>query len=142
MAGPTSPHLVDGNAPLEALMMRALRRYGDQAPSTIDAETFLMFIDFGNSVLDDVMGHPYWPVGKNIDYYYHQTEVREVPDAIMLAGILYMYALDQESKKAPRYQADYYQKMNQVLARDKFGVAAEFEMSVIDRPKKSPIAEG
>ncbi len=78
----TSPQITSPYAPLEQLVLRALRRYGEMSPSTMDADTMLEFIDYANSVLDDVMGHPYWTKGVTIPYYTHQTDCRPVPDHV------------------------------------------------------------
>ena len=102
------------------------------APSTADAETILSFLDYANMVLDDVMSHPYWKKGVEIPYYNHQTEVRDVPDTIMQTGILAKMAVDKQSVKAQRYEADYYNRLNQVMARIKFGVGAQFELTAVD----------
>jgi hypothetical protein len=131
-AGETSVQIVDGNSPLETLALRVLRRYGEGSPSTLDADTMLMFVDYGNMVLDDMMAHPYWEKGVSLPYYQHQQQVRSVPDQLLMAGLLAKYAIDKASSKAPRYEADYYMRLNQVLARVKFGVGAQFEMQAVD----------
>lgn len=112
------------------------------SPSTVDAETTLMFMDYANSVLDDVMEHPYWKKGVSISYYTHQSEIREIPDNIMLLGILSKYAVDQTSAKAQRYEQDYYKRLNQVLTRVKFGVGATFEMMAVDYPDQDQEIQG
>lgn len=104
------------------------------SPSTVDAETTLMFMDYANSVLDDVMEHPYWKQGVVVPYYNHQSEIRDIPDNIMLLGILAKYAVDKTSAKAQRYEMDYFKRLNQVLTRVKFGVGATFEMTAVDYP--------
>lgn len=128
----TSPHIRDENSPLEQLALRALRRYGDMSPSTSDADTMLMFVDYGNSVLDDLMAHPYWKKGVAIPYYKHQQDARPIPDHVLLSGMLFKYAFDRESRKAQGYQSAYYSTMNTVMARVKFGVGAEFKFQAVD----------
>ena len=115
--------------------MRALRRYGEMSPTTLDGDTFLTFIDYANSVLDDVMAHPYWQKGVTIPYYTHQTDCRPVPDHVVLTGILSRFAADSESKKAQQYVGEYYLRLNQLMARERFGVGAEFEMQAVDYPE-------
>lgn len=132
MATSTSPQIADDFAPLDALVLRTLRRYGEMSPSTTDAEAMLMFMDYANAIVDDVMEHPYWQKGVGIPYYNHTTEKRSVPDNIMIAGLLAKYAFDKSSQKAGKYEQDYYKRLNQVLARVKFGVGAEFSIQVID----------
>ncbi len=128
----TTPQITDTSSPLEALVLRALRRYGEMSPSTKDAETILMFMDYANSILDDVMAHPYWQKGVVIPYYSHHTERRPVPDTVVLSGLIALYSVDQTSAKAKSYLADYYNRLNQVLSRVKFGVGAQFEMQATD----------
>jgi hypothetical protein len=129
----TSPQVVNPYAPLEQLTLRALKRHGEMSASTVEGEVQIMFIDYANSILDDIMSHPYWPKDLEIKYYAHHTEYREVPDTVMVAGLLAKFATDQESRKAPKYEGDYFRMLNQVLARWKFGVSAEFEMTVVDQ---------
>lgn len=133
----TSTQITDEYAPLDVLALRALRRYGESSPSTVDAETMLMFMDYANSVLDDVMEHPYWKKGVEIPYYNHITERRNIPDNIMLLGLLAKYAADQTSAKAQRYEMEYFKRLNQILFRTRFGVGAQFEMQVVDYGDKT-----
>jgi len=128
----TSPQIANPFAPLEQLALQALRRYGEMSPSTMDADTMLDFIGYGNSVLDDVMAHPYWDKDVTIPYYTHQTDARPVPDHIVLQGILCRYAMDKESSKGPTYVNEYFLKLNQLLSRQKFGVGAEFSIQAND----------
>ena len=131
----TSPQIANPYAPLEQLSLRALQRYGEMSASTVEGEVQLMFLEYANSVLEDIMAHPYWTKGVDIPYYLHQTDARPVPDVVMVAGLLARFASDQESKKAGFYAGEYYVKLNQILARLKFGVGAEFEMQQIDYPQ-------
>jgi hypothetical protein len=128
----TSPQIVNPYAPLEQLVLRVIKRYGEMAASTVEGETIQMFIDYANSILDDIMSHPYWTKGQEISYYTHQTEWRAVPDTVMVAGLLAKFSSDQESKKAQVYLGEYYLRLNQVLARWKFGVGAQFELQAVD----------
>jgi hypothetical protein len=128
----TSPQIVNPYAPLEQLSLRAIKRYGEMAASTVEGEVQLMFLDYANSILDDLMSHPYWAKGSEIAYYVHQTDVRPVPDNVMVIGLLAKFAADQESKKAGQYMGEYYQKLNQILTRWKFGVSPDFSMQVVD----------
>jgi hypothetical protein len=91
-----------------------------------------MFLGYANSVLDDVMEHPYWEKGYEIPYYNHTTERRPVPDALITQGILAKYAIDKTSVKAAKYEADYYKRLNQSLMRAKFGVGASFSLMPVD----------
>lgn len=128
----TSPQIVSPYAPLEQLSLRAIKRYGEMAASTVEGEVQLMFVDYANTILDDIMAHPYWTKGKEIPYYTHQTDVRPVPDNMMVAGLLAKFSADQESKKAGLYMGEYFKSLNQLLARWKFGVGPEFSMQTVD----------
>jgi hypothetical protein len=128
----SSPHITSPYAPLEQISLRVLKRYGEMSASTVEGEVQLMFLDYANSVLEDVMQHPYWPKGVELAYYVHQTDARPVHDSIMVAGVLARFASDQESKKAGNYAGEYFSQMNQILQRLKFGVGAEYEMQQID----------
>lgn len=130
----TSPHIRDEFSPMETLAMRALRRFGEGAPSTMDAETMLMFIDFANAIIDDIYEHPYWDKTP-LQYYQHQSETRPIPDSLMLAGLLSKYSVDQASQRAQRYEAEYFKRMNQVLLRRKYGPNASFELQAVDYPQ-------
>ena len=128
----TSPQIVNPYAPLEQLSMRALKRYGEMAVSTVEGETLIMFLDYANSILDDVMSHPYWVKGSEIPYYTHHTDARPVPDSMMVAGLLAKFSVDQDSKKAPQYLGEYYLRLNQILARWKFGISPDFALQTVD----------
>lgn len=128
----TSQQIKDSYSPLDALALRALRRYGEMSPSTKDAETMLMFMDYANAVLDDIMAHPYWTKGYELAYYQHTTESRPVPDTLLLTGLLSKYSIDQTSAKAAKYEQDYFATLNKVLARVRFGVGAEFQLMGVD----------
>lgn len=131
--GGTTPHIVSANtSPLEALALRALRRYGEMSPSTMEGDVLLDFVDYANEVIDDVLGHPYFPAGEHIDYYVHPSDRRAVPDHIMVSGVLYRHALQQRSQYAPKYEADYHVKLNQLMLRVKFGTAPEFRFQAVD----------
>ena len=80
-------HIGDKHSPLETLAMQALRRFGDFHPGTVDGDVMLMFVEFANMVIDDVRVHPYHD-GTEIDYYTSSTDVRKVPDPIIIQGLL------------------------------------------------------
>ena len=48
-------------------------------------------------------------------YYKQQDEVREIPDVIMVAGLLSYYAMQQTSKKAEMLYGKYMKTMNGTL---------------------------
>lgn len=129
----TSPNLVSGpSSPLEALFLRALRRFGEMAASTVEADAISLALDYGNEVIDDILGHPYFPAGGALPYYTHPSDCRGIPDHIVVAGLLFRHAADQKSKAADRYEVAYYAKLNQLMARVKFGTGAEFRLQAVD----------
>ncbi len=109
-----NPHIRDKNSPLQTLALQALRRFGDFHPGTVDGDVMLMFIEFANMVIDDVRVHPYHN-GKEIDYYTSATDIREVPDPIIVQGLLYHYAFQQASDKVSIYMPMYNKILNQHL---------------------------
>ena len=83
-------------------------------PGTVDGEVMMMFIEFANLVIEDLRGHPYWD-NPEINYYTHPSEVMPIPDNIMVSGLLYHYAVQQQSNKIEAYGPMYFKMMNRVL---------------------------
>ena len=110
----SNPHIHDTYSPLETLIFQALRRYGEFAPGSVDGESILMMIEFANLVIEDVRRHPYWD-GTQLDYYQSQSDVRPIPDPIVVAGLLANLAVQQASQKSQIYLPLYYRQMNQIL---------------------------
>lgn len=111
------PHVTpEKYSPLEALMRSAMRRFGDFGAARVEGELSLLLLDLANQVLEDLMMHPYW-TGGTIPYYTHQSEVREVPDLIMLYGLVAHYAFQQASDKTQPSMQLYNRTMNQMLYR-------------------------
>lgn len=125
-----NPHLSEPHSNLEALVMQALRRYGDMHPGTVDGEVMMMFIEFANYVIEELRAHPYWD-NLEIDYYIHMTDTRPIPDPIMVSGLLYQYAIQQQSNKVEAYGPMYFKTMNRILYNRKFG-NADIEMAPWD----------
>lgn len=94
--------------------MQALRRYGDFHPGTVDGDVMLMFIEFANLIIDEIRMHPYHD-NTDIDYYQSITDVREIQDPIIVAGLLFHYATQQVSDKIEIYMGNYYRTLNQRL---------------------------
>ena len=92
-----NPHLNSPYSPLETLVLQSLRRYGDMHPGTVDGEVMMMFVEFANLIIEDLRGHPYWD-NPEIDYYTHPSEIRDIPDNIMVAGLLYHYSVQQHHR--------------------------------------------
>ena len=129
----TSPQIAEPNAPLDELMKRALRRFGEMSTSTVEGDASLVFIDYANEILDDIRGHAYWPSDEVILDYVSLTEQRAVPDRLMVIGLLARYAADQQSKKAGQYMNEYYGSLNRLLHLKKFGGSVELELGVLDK---------
>lgn len=128
----SNPHIAGSYAPLETLAMTALRRYGDFHPGTVDGEVMMMFIGFANDIIEELRQHPYWN-GEHLDYYQSQTDVRPIPDNIIVAGLLYYYAMQQQSSKIQAYGPAYYRTMNQTLwNRLNGGEYTQIQLRVVD----------
>ena len=127
----SNPHLGEPYSSLQTLAFQALRRYGDMHPGTVDGEVIMMFVEFANLVLEDLRAHPYYD-NIEIDYYTHPTEHRNVPDQVMVAGLLYNYAVQQQSNKVEAYGPMYFRTMNRILYNRKFG-NSKIQMSPHDR---------
>lgn len=125
-----NPHIRTGNSPLQTLIMQVLRRYGEFSPGTVDGDTALMFIEFANMTLDEVRNHPYHD-GSDLPYYLALSDVRAVPDPIIIAGILYHYAMQQGSDKIQFYMPSYFRTMNQLLWYKANG-STQISMRVVD----------
>ena len=109
----SNPHLGEPYSSLQTLAMQSLRRYGDMHPGTVDGEVIMMFVEFANLVLEDLRSHPYFD-NLEVDYYTHPTEHRNIPDQIMVAGLLYNYAVQQQSNKVEAYGPMYFRTMNRI----------------------------
>jgi len=87
----------------------------------VGGDTILMFLEFANLILDEVRAHPYYEdaytkgLMTDLDYYTSQTDIRPLPDAIIIQGLLYHYAVQQMSQKAQTYMGQYARTMNQRL---------------------------
>jgi hypothetical protein len=127
-----NPQIVSPYSPLEKLAQTAMRRMGETAVSTADGEVMLDFLSYANAIIDELHVHPYWPKGLSIPYYTHVSDARPIQDTIMSPNLLWRFAADQGSKKAPMWQAEGYRAMNTVLTTQKFGVGAEFEFQAVD----------
>ena len=115
-----NPQIRDNYSPLEELIMQALRRHGEFTPSTVDGDVSLMMLEFANEVIDEINSHPYW-TGLVIDPYISIQDAREVPDNIIVLGMLFHYAIQQHSSKSQMASEKYFRTMNQTLYRTKHG---------------------
>ena len=122
----SNPNIRDHYSPLEDLIIKVLRRYGEFHPSSVDGEVSLMMIDFANSVLLDYNTHPYRSrsIAKPvipIENYISLQEAREIPDEIIMSGLLYYYAVQQMSQKMTPYKSMYDDNMNRITYYNKYG---------------------
>ena len=114
-----SPNVAEPYSTLDDLARKALRQYGDFHPGTVEGDVILMFMEFANNVIEDLRAHPYWS-NVDIDYYKYPDDFREVPDVVIIAGLLYYYSLQQFSDKQKVYGPSYFSRMNQVLYNSKY----------------------
>ena len=115
-----NPQIRDLNSPLEELIMQALRRHGEFAPSSVDGDVSLMLMEFANEVVEEVNSHPYW-TGLVIEPYVSIQEARAIPDNIIMLGMLFHYAVQQHSSKSQMAGEKYFRTMNQKLYIMKHG---------------------
>jgi hypothetical protein len=125
-----NPHIRTGFSPLQTIVMQVLRRYGEFSPDSVDGDTALMFLEFANMVLDEVRMHPYHD-GSALPYYQALSDFREVPDPVLIAGILYHYSMQQGSEKVQFYMPNYFRTLNQLLWHKLNGNTA-IQMRVVD----------
>tara|TARA_B100000131_G_scaffold66632_1_gene62904 strand:- start:2350 stop:2829 length:480 start_codon:yes stop_codon:yes gene_type:complete len=126
----TNPHIRDKHSPLSVLAMQALRRYGDFNPGTVDGDVLLMFIEFANTIIDEIRQHPYHD-GTDINYYESAEEFRDIPDPVIVAGLIFQYALQQGSDKTQMYMPVYNRVLNQHLW-NKLNGNTKIRMRVVD----------
>lgn len=117
----SNPNIRDHHSPLEDLIIKILRRYGEFNPSSVDGEVTLMMIDFANAILLDYNTHPYRTGDTPILDYISQQEARSIPDEIIMSGLLYYYSVQQMSEKMTAYRAMYYSNLNTITYYNKYG---------------------
>ena len=117
----SNPNIRDQYSPLEDLIIKVLRRYGEFHPSSVDGEVYLMMIDFANSVLLDYNTHPYRTGDTEIADYISLSEARDLPDEIVMSGLIYYYSVQQMSQKMNAYRAVYYDNLHRITYHNKFG---------------------
>lgn len=114
-----NPHIRDEYSPLDAMIVQALRRFGEFHPSTIDADTAQLFVELANEVVSDWNSHPYVNAGSDrvsrVYPYISQTEARAIPDQVMISGITAYYAMQQASPKGQLYMPRYNRILNRTL---------------------------
>jgi hypothetical protein len=122
----------DGNSysELQSLIRMALRRYGDMSAGTLEGDVSLMFLEFANEIIEDIRQHPYWG-GGDLHYYKSVEERREIPDIIVLHGLMFKYAIQQESAKVKSLGPQYFRTLNGVLYNRRFG-SQDINLKVVD----------
>ena len=126
----SNPHIAENFSPLNTLALQALRRFGDFNPGTIDGDVMLMFVELANMVIDQIRMHPYHD-GTEIDYYQHPSDIRPIPDPIIISGILFHYAMQQGSDKLQYYMPTYNTTLNHHLWQ-KLNGNTKIQMRVVD----------
>ena len=106
------------NSPLSSLIRSAFLRIGNFSPNRIDAEMMNLMLQYANEVLQDIRTHPYWtdddPAVPNVLIYdyLHQTDIRPVPDLIIIMGMKAKHLKDQGSEKAGVAYQEYHSVLN------------------------------
>lgn len=109
---------------LEELAKRMLTLYGDGAASVNFADLHTHVIEFANWIIDEINTHPYWEGRDPIPYYTSVNERRDIPDVIVVHGLLAYYAGQQQSDaKQARFQPQYYRTLSQQLYVMRYGNA-------------------
>lgn len=128
-----APHVFRGSkhAPLENLVAIALRRYGDFSSRRVTGDVVLMFIELANEVVEMINSHPYYS-GDTIQYYNSQTDFREIEDAIMVRGLLALYAEQQASEKYPNARLEFARHLNGILYSRKYKGGVRHEMTSLE----------
>lgn len=123
MAGKSSltPQKEAPYSTLSMLIIKALRRFGDFNPGTVEGETNLMLMDFANEIIEDIRLHPYWD-GSVLNYYIHLEEKRPIPDQVVVNGLMFKYAEQQASDKTRGYEAKYFRSLNMYLYERSHGL--------------------
>ena len=119
------------HAPLENLVAIALRRYGDFSSRRVTGDVVLMFIELANEIIEMINMHPYY-TGNTIEYYNSQTDIREIEDAIMVRGLLALYAEQQASEKYPNSRMEFARHLNGILYSRKYKGGVRHEMTPLE----------
>ena len=119
-ASALNPQIADPYTPLQNLAYDALREYGEANPGTMDGDTSMLFIRLANKIVEDCRAHSLYPM-PDLDYYIAATDIRPIPDIIMLAGLQYYYALQQSSEKIKLKQPEYHSRLNITLYNRLYG---------------------
>jgi len=153
MVAQLSPNITDSYSPLNELTVKALRRFGDYFPDGSDADVAIMFIEFANMIIEEFNMHPYRTDAEVVDasgntqfvshtpivYYTTVEEAREIPDMVMLNGLIFHYAAQQMDAKASQYSQLYYKTLNGLLYnRHLANVAAISGGAINSRPMMGP----
>ena len=118
------------HSPLENLVRSALVRAGNFSPSRVDGEVMMLMIELANRVIEDLRQHPYYS-GEDIDYYNDITEIRPIPDMVMIDGLTAHYFIQQGSDKDMIFLQLYQANMANLLHERSYG-NKKYEMKIVD----------
>ena len=79
----------------------------------------LMMIEFANEIVEMINSHPYYD-GVTLEYYTSQTDARPVEDAIMVRGLLALYAEQQVSDTDPNSRIEFARHLNGIVYSRKY----------------------
>ena len=100
----------------------------------------MMMIEFGNEVIDDVRQHRYYVGSPVFDYYISNDDARPIKDSIIRAGLLFRYAMQQNSENTNLLGPAYWKTLNQQMWNDLAG-NTKVRMRIVDdgtNPAYSP----
>ena len=122
-------------------MSLALMIFGDNNINMADGALAHMLLLFANQIVSQFNMHPYRTGMKKIQFYTHPSDVREIPDQVMIYGMAGLYAGQQRSDKAPTLMAQYYQLLNTLLWEQLNG-NTNIEARIFDKGPRSKKTNG
>lgn len=106
-------------------MASAIRQFGDASSGSVNGDVSLMMVEFANEIIEEIRVHPYQTytdsdgavraVVTDLNYFKHHSEKRDIPDVILIKGLLARYAFQQASKRAQALAGVAAQTMNRVM---------------------------
>ena len=100
----------------------------------------MMMIEFGNEVIDDIRQHRYYVGSPVLDYYISIDDARPINDSIIRSGLLFRYAMQQNSENTNLLGPAYWKTLNQQMWNDLAG-NTKVRMRIVDdgtNPANSP----
>jgi hypothetical protein len=116
----------------------AIRRSGHMNAENSSGELALAMIEWANRIIEDVNNHPNY-LGDQLPYYISLSDVRPIPDMIVLDGLVFHLAMQQMSEKAPVKQRVYYQTLNQLLSNRRFAGNPRLNLSPVELSGSFPV---